>query len=189
MLNRNARLRALALGATCAAAFAPAAFAHDHTAPATAVPVQIAQAMKMDAPVADTVTVGGLTIAAPWARATPGGAKVAGGFVRITNNGKESDKLVGGSADIAGVFEVHEMTMADGVMKMRPVAGGLEIKPGQTIELKPGGYHVMFMDIKAPFKEGEKVKATLQFEKAGRVEVLFRVGGVGEGAGMQHKGH
>jgi copper(I)-binding protein len=139
-------------------------------------PIRLAQAMKMDPPATETIKVGDLTLTALWARATPGGAKVAGGFVRITN--------------IAGRFEVHEMAVTDGIMKMRPVEGGLEIKPGQTMELKPGSYHVMFMDIKSPFKEGEKVKATLQFEKAGKVDVTFAVQGVGAGAGAPaHKGH
>lgn len=173
---------------------ATAAFALSMTASVQARdashPIRLAQAMKMEQPATETIKVGDLTLTAPWARATPGGAKVAGGFVRITNNGKASDKLVGGSADIAGRFEVHEMAVTDGIMKMRPVEGGLEIKPGQTMELKPGSYHVMFMDLKGAFKEGEKVKATLQFEKAGKVDVTFAVQGVGAGAGAPaHKGH
>lgn len=152
--------------------------------------IRLAQSAAM-APAAagETIKAGDLVLTAPWTRATPGGAKVAGGFVRITNNGKAADKLVGGSAGIAGRFEVHEMSMQEGVMRMRPVAGGLEIKPGATVELKPGSYHVMFMDIKEQFKEGQTVKATLEFEKAGKVEVNFRVGGVGEGAGAAHGKH
>lgn len=153
--------------------------------------IRLAQAATMApaAPAGETIKVGDLVLTAPWTRATPGGAKVAGGFVRITNNGKAADKLIGGSASLAGRFEVHEMSMQDGVMRMRPVTGGLEIKPGATVELKPGSYHVMFMDIKEQFKEGQTVKAMLEFEKAGKVEVNFRVGGVGEGAGSAHGKH
>ncbi len=125
---------------------------------------------------------GSLTIEAPWARATPGGAKVAGGFMKITNNGTEPDRLVGGTVPFAGRFEVHEMAMDGGVMKMRELSKGLEIKPGQSVELKPGGYHVMFMDLKSGLKEGEQIKGTLVFEKAGKVDVEFRVGPIGGGA-------
>lgn len=125
---------------------------------------------------------GTLTIEAPWARATPGGAKVAGGFMKITNNGKEPDRLVGGSVPFAARFEVHEMAMEGGVMKMRHLAKGLEIKPGEAIELKPGGYHLMFMELKSGLREGQTVKGTLTFEKAGKVEVEYQVGPIGGGA-------
>src|SRR5687767_10248181 len=88
---------------------------------------------------------GSLTIEAPWSRATPGGARVAGGFMKITNHGKESDRLIGGRLPNAGRFEIHESTEVGGVMRMRPLTQGLEIKPGETVELKPGGHHLMFM--------------------------------------------
>lgn len=131
---------------------------------------------------ASTVKVGDLVISAPWSRATPGGAKVAGGYLTITNTGSAPDRLVGGSFEQASRFEVHEMSMKDGVMTMRPVSGGLQIAPGQTVALAPGGYHLMFMDLKQPLKEGEKVKGTLTFEKAGSVAVTFDVRGIGAGA-------
>lgn len=132
--------------------------------------------------------VGDLHIVHPFSRATPAGAKVAGGFMRITNTGKTSDRLIGGSAELANVFEVHEMSMKDGVMQMRALDKGLEIKPGETVELKPGGYHVMFIDIKKPFVEGEKIKGFLTFERAGRVEVEFKVESRGAtGAKEEHK--
>ena len=118
-------------------------------------------------PASDTFKVGDITVAAPWTRATPGGAKVAGGYLKVTNNGAAADKLVGATTDIAGRVEIHEMSMSGGVMQMRPLDAGLELKAGQTVELKPGGYHVMFMDLKRQLKQGETVKATLQFEKAG----------------------
>lgn len=129
------------------------------------------------------VKAGDLVISAPWSRATPGGAKVAGGFLTITNTGKTADKLVGGSFTQANRFEVHEMAVKDGVMTMRPVSGGLEIAPGATVTLAPGGFHLMFMDLKQPLKEGEAVKGTLTFEKAGTVPVTFEIRGIGAGAG------
>ena len=137
----------------------------------------------------DTFKVGDITVAQPWTRATPGGAKVAGGYLNITNSGAAADKLVGGSTDIAGRFEVHEMSMNGGVMQMRPLNEGLELKSGQTVELKPGGYHVMFLDLKRQLKQGETVKATLQFEKAGKVDVTFKVGSVGGGSAPQEHKH
>lgn len=168
------------LASVCALALLPTTSVLAETAPAH---IRVAQAAPMTPPAADqTIKAGDLMLVAPWTRATPGGATVAGGFVRITNNGKAAERLVGGSSAVAGRFEIHEMTMQDGVMRMRPVSGGLEIKPGATLELKPGSYHVMFMELKQQFKEGEGVKATLDFEKAGKVDLTFRVGGVGEGA-------
>jgi copper(I)-binding protein len=138
---------------------------------------------------AQTYKAGSLTIDSPWTRATPGSAKVAGGYVRIVNDGSAPDRLIGGSTSIAGRIEIHEMSLSDGIMRMRPLNAGLEIKPGASVELAPGGYHVMFMDLKQRLKEGESFKATLQFEKAGAVEVTFRVGSVGEGAGAAKHGH
>ena len=101
----------------------------------------------------------------------------------ITNSGSAPDRLVGGSTEIAGEFEIHEMTMDKGVMRMRPIAKGLEIKPGQTVEFRPGGNHVMFVDLKKPLTKGDRVKATLTFEKAGKLEVEFTVEGIGARTG------
>lgn len=118
---------------------------------------------------------GDLKIDHPWIRATPAGAKTAGGYARITNHGKETEKLVGGSATGAAVFEIHEMTTVDNVMKMRKLDAPVEIRPGETLELKSGGFHLMLIGLNAPYKEGEKIKGTLVFEKAGTVEVEFKV--------------
>ena len=71
------------------------------------------------------------------------------------------------------------MSISDGIMKMRPLPNGLEIKPGETAELKSGGYHLMFMDLKQPLKQGDTFKATLQFEKAGSLDVNFNVNALG----------
>ena len=139
---------------------------------------------------AEDVTVGTLKISAPWARATPKGASVGGGYMVITNTGTAPDRLIGGVTDVAGRFEVHEMSMDNGVMRMRELGQGLEIKPGATVELKPGSYHVMFMALKQPLVQGQSLKATLQFEKAGKVDVTFPIQGLGaQGAGASgHSG-
>lgn len=164
--------------------------AHALAEPAPAVLVTAATGGGMAAMAAPpAITVGDLRIETPWMRATPGGARVAGGYVRITNTGSVADRLVGASAPIAGHGEVHEMSMDGGVMKMRPVEGGLAIEPGATVELKPGGFHLMFMDLREPAKEGESVRGTLSFARAGTVEVAFTVGGLGAqgpASGHQH---
>jgi periplasmic copper chaperone A len=123
-------------------------------------------------------TLGVLHISAPWMRATPKGAAVAGGYLAITNTGALPDRLMRVSSDLANVAQVHEMTMNGGVMTMREVAAPLEIKPGATLELKPGGYHVMFMQLAHGINEGDKVKVTLVFERAGSVDIEFMVGGL-----------
>jgi copper(I)-binding protein len=128
------------------------------------------------------VKVGTLVIDAPWARATPPGVTVGGGFLRITNEGSEPDRLLGGQAAFADHVEIHETSMVDAVMRMRQLTEGLEIKPGQTVEFKPGSYHVMFVGVKEPLKQGSQVKVTFDFEKAGKVEIEFDVVGVGAGA-------
>jgi copper(I)-binding protein len=124
-------------------------------------------------------TVGNLQIANPWTRATPKGSTVAGGYLVITNKGTAPDRLVGGSAAVASRFEVHRMAMENGVMIMRPVEGGLEIKPGESVELKPGSFHVMLMGLKQPLEKGQHVKGTLEFEKAGKVNIEYAVEAIG----------
>ena len=131
-----------------------------------------------------TFKVGDLTVTSPWTRATPGGAKIAGGYLKITNNGTAPDRFTGAKSDVSNRVEIHEMSMSDGVMKMRPLPNGIEIKPGATVELKPAGNHLMFTDLKQPLKQGETVKATLQFEKAGSLEVSFTVNALGANAPM-----
>jgi copper(I)-binding protein len=128
---------------------------------------------------AEDVRVGDLVITGAWSRATPGGAKVAGGYLTIENKGAAPDRLLGGSADVAGKIEVHEMTMNNGVMTMRPLEGGLTIEPGKTVKLAPGGYHLMMFDLHGPLKQGDKLPVTLDFEKAGKVKVSLDVQGVG----------
>ena len=135
------------------------------------------------------VTVGSLKISAPWARATPKGAGVGGGYMTITNAGNAPDRLIGGTTGISRSLEIHEMSMDNGVMKMRMLPNGLDIKPGQTVTFKPGSYHVMFMGLKQQLVQGHHFKATLQFEKAGKVDVDFAVEGIGAMHGGSTGGH
>jgi len=137
--------------------------------------------------------VGGLTIVHPWSHATPKGAPVAAGYMVLRNDGAEPETLIGGETEAARAMQVHEMTMDGGVMKMRELKGGLTIPPGGSVELKPGGYHIMFLDPVKPFVPGEMVKATLIFEHAGKVPVEFLVGEIGgpmpkDPPGMDHGG-
>ena len=125
--------------------------------------------------VAQEYRAGTLVISQPWARATPGGAKVGGGYFKVTNAGTALERLVGGSAEVAERLELHQSTLTDGVASMRSLASGIEIKPGETIELKPGAIHVMLVNLKRPLKAGERIAATLAFEKAGPVAVEFSV--------------
>ena len=137
---------------------------------------------------AEDYKIGNLQISQPWARATPKGAAVAGGYLKITNTGTTPDRLLGGSSDVAKRFEVHEMSMDGGVMKMRELKNGLDIAPGATVELKPNSYHIMLQGLSRPLAKGERVKASLTFEKAGKAEVEFAVEAIGaSGAGGDMK--
>jgi len=146
-------------------------------------------ALVANAAFAHEYKAGSLEIKHPWARATPKGAAVAGGYMTIVNNGTTADRLVGFSSPVAGKFEIHEMKMDNGVMKMRPLANGIEIKPGQTVEFKPGSYHLMFMELKQPFEKGVRVKGALVFEKAGTVEVEYAVEAIGASPAADHTQH
>ena len=130
--------------------------------------------------------VGALEIAHPWTRATAPTAKAGGGFLVITNKGTTPDRLVAAESDAAQKVEIHEMKMDGSVMRMRELEKGLEIPPGGSVMLKPGGYHIMFMELKAPFAKGAKVPVTLVFEKAGKVDVQFAVQDMGSAEPMKH---
>ncbi|MCA6110627.1 copper chaperone PCu(A)C [Bradyrhizobium cenepequi] len=139
---------------------------------------------------AEDVKAGDLVISQAWSRATPSGAKVAGGYLTIENKGSLPDRLVGVSGEVAGKLEVHEMTTENGVMRMRSLEKGLAIEPGKTVKLAPGGYHLMMFDLKNPLKQGDKVPVTLEFEKAGKVTVSLDVQAVGaQTPGGDHGGH
>jgi copper(I)-binding protein len=144
-----------------------------------AAAAMIASAFMVPSARAEDVKAGDLVISQAWSRATPNGAKVGGSYVTIQNKGTTPDKLIGASSDVAGSVQVHEMSMNNGTMKMRPLESGLTIEPGKSVKLAPGGYHLMMMDLKNPLKQGDKVAITLEFEKAGKVPVSFDVMGVG----------
>jgi copper(I)-binding protein len=179
-LCRNGFLASVAIAMLGFIAVHPDARAAEMTAIAQA---QMGQGGQSATSGVATFKLGDLTVTSPWTRATPGGAKIAGGYLKITNNGTSADRFVGAKSDATDHVEIHEMSMSDGVMKMRPLPNGLEIKPGQTVELKSGGYHLMFMDIKRPLKQGDSFKATLQFEKAGSLDVNFNVNALGATGG------
>jgi copper(I)-binding protein len=128
---------------------------------------------------AEEIRAGDLVISQAWSRATPGGAKIGGGYLTIENKGSTPDRLIGGSADVAGSVQVHEMAMNNGVMTMRPLDKGLTIEPGKTVRLAPGGYHLMLSDLKSPLKQGDQLPVTLEFERAGKVKLSLDVQGVG----------
>lgn len=116
-----------------------------------------------------------MQIEKPWARATAPGATVAGGYMVIHNRGAAGDRLVSASSPAAAKVELHVHINDNGVMKMREVRG-YDVPAKGSFELKPGGAHLMFVDIKRLFKEGEKVPVKLKFEKAGEVSAEFHVG-------------
>jgi len=124
---------------------------------------------------ASAVKAGDLEISAGWVRAMLPAQKVGGGYLTITNAGAGADRLVAVSSPASGKVELHSMAIVNDVMTMRPVDGGIEIPPGATVELKPGGFHLMFMAVAEPFKDGATVSLTLEFEKAGKVEMTLPV--------------
>lgn len=127
--------------------------------------------------------------AAPMPMATPAGAATAApmamgempagvnsaAFMTLSNPGAQADRLVSAAGDVAASVEIHETTMENDVMRMRPVEGGIAIPAGGQVELKPGGYHIMLMGLTRDLKPGETVKLTLTFERAGAVEVTAQV--------------
>ncbi|MCA0405455.1 MAG: copper chaperone PCu(A)C [Proteobacteria bacterium] len=124
-------------------------------------------------------SIGDIRIGHPWTRATPGGAKVAGGYITIENTGAKPDRLIGGTMEVASRVELHEMSVTDGIMRMRELPAGVSVPAGGRVEMKPGGYHIMFLDLRRPLKQGEKVTGTLVFENAGRVDIEFQVDAMG----------
>lgn len=125
---------------------------------------------------------GDLTLSDPWIRGTLPKAAVAAGFVTIGNGDAAEDRLLSAAAGFAERVELHEMRMRDGVMKMRPLADGLAIPAGGSVEIRPGGHHLMFMGLKEPLRQGETRKVTLVFERAGSHTVPFAVAAPGASA-------
>jgi len=131
------------------------------------------------------VVAGDLVISHARSVATAPGAPVAGGYMSIKNGGAQADFLIGATSPFAASVTIHQSTNVDGVMKMRPVKGGVEIPAGQTIELAPEGLHLMFMELNTPLKADETPTITLHFELAGDVDVNLHVGS----SGGEHSGH
>lgn len=134
-----------------------------------------------------------IKVSHPWTRATPRAAPVGAGYMTVVNTGEAPDRLVGATSASSEKVEIHEMSMDGGVMKMREIEGGLPLAAHGRIELKPGGHHLMFIGLKAPFEPGKTVATTLEFEKAGKLDVDFVVQGAAAPAmdhsGMQHMDH
>lgn len=144
------------------------------------VPAAFAAALFMLQPAfAEPVKIGTLELTDLWTRATPPGAVAGGGFMIITNTGDEPDRLIGFSSPVAAAGEVHEMKVEDGVMTMRELEGGLEIPAHGSVTLAPGGYHLMFIDLKEPIVAGTDVPVTLTFEKAGVLETELHAAPIG----------
>ena len=131
---------------------------------------------------AEEFKTGSISIEQPWSRATPGGAKVAAGYLTIKNSAATPDKLVSATVDVAGRAEIHEMSMTGGVMKMRSLPDGLPVPANGSVALAPASTHLMLLDLKQPLKQGEAFSGTLTFEKAGTVDVTFDVLGLGASA-------
>lgn len=138
---------------------------------------------------AHDVTVGDLQIIHPYIPQPAASAQAAGGFMAIVNTGTELDRLVGVESDIAAKSEVHESKVDENGVGTMIHIDALDIPAGATVSLEHGGYHIMFMGLNGALTEGELRKATLIFEKAGRVEIEFQVDppmGMGDMEGMDH---
>jgi copper(I)-binding protein len=136
--------------------------------------LSVALASGMTLAMAQTSARDGLRIEHPYARPTPPGARTGGAYLMIDNRGNEPDRLLRVATPAAGAAEIHSMTMEGNVMRMRAVAA-VEIPAHATTALKPGGYHVMLMDLKQPLVAGETIPLSLTFAKAGRIDVTARV--------------
>jgi copper(I)-binding protein len=128
-----------------------------------------------------------IVIEHPWTRATAGGATIGVGYLTITNNGKTTDRLTGGTFDGAAKVEIHEMKMADGMMKMRELPDGVTIEPGETVKLEPQSEHLMFRGLSKPIVQGPNVKGTLTFENAGSIAIDYKVESLGAAKSSEHE--
>ena len=156
--NSRLNIRVSAVRGVAAAFFGCAAALLHSFAPASAADIAVRQA---------------------WSRATPKGASVAAGYLMIENRGNAADKLLSAATPVARKVEIHEMLETDGVMRMRPTKDGLAIAPHGKLVFAQGGNHLMFLQLTAPFFEGERVPVSLDFEKAGQINIALEVGGVG----------
>jgi len=150
---------------------------------AFAATLAIASLYSIGTGIAHGVSIGNLEIEHPWSRETKHGMHMAAGFMSITNNGDEDDRLIKATAEVSDIVQLHNMKMENDVMSMFEMKDGILIPAGQTVELRPMSLHVMFMEMKSRPKQGEKFKGTLTFEKAGTVAIEFEV--EASDAGMQ----
>ena len=133
---------------------------------------------------AQEIKAGNLVIGHPWSRQSPMGGSVAAGFMTIQNTGADDDRLLKATAEITSNVQIHTMKMDGDVMKMVEMPDGIPIPAGQTVELKPKSLHVMFMGLASPVMEGQEIKGTLVFEKAGTVEIEYEVMAPNAGMGQ-----
>lgn len=174
----------------------PAAGVNPHSLEAPAALLKIAAetgGASEKAAGAGSAKIGSLAIEGAWTRATAEGAKVGAGYLTIRNTGATADTLVSVTTPAAGSGEMHDMTMTEGVMRMRRMADGVEIPAGGNIEFKPGGMHLMFMDLKQPLAEGSLIPVTLTFKSGATGTVELPVRGLGANdakkGGDEHGGH
>jgi len=136
------------------------------------------------------VQFGELTFSQAFTRAMPPSAGTGGGYVTITNTGTEADRLIAVSSPAAPVAQLHQMKMDGDVMMMSELPDGIVIPVGESVALAPGGLHIMFMQVPAPFAEGDVVSVTLTFERAGQIDLELPVAPIGaKSAPIDHSGH
>ncbi len=123
---------------------------------------------------ADDVRVGDISVIGPWARASAGPARTGAAYINIFNNGAQIDRLINVVTPVARNASLHTHMMEGDIMKMRSLVD-VDVSPGETTIMKPGGLHVMLMGLKSPLKEGNTFPLTLTFEKAGTIEVIVNV--------------
>ena len=150
-----------------------------------AIATAVAFACAIGAPAAHEYRLRALKIDHPFARETPPGARSGGVFLTVENTGGAPDRLLGVSSPVAGAAELHAMTLDGGVMRMRAVPT-MEVRPGDKLELKPGGYHAMLTDLKHPLKAGDRFPLTLTFQHAGAIEVSVWVEAMGAKSAQPH---
>lgn len=136
---------------------------------------------------AHSFTKGDIVVGHPWTRATPAGTEVGVGYLKITNNGKEPDVLTAVTFEGAASVEIHEMKVEGDKATMRQLRDGLEVKPGETVELKPQGIHLMLIGLKKPIAEGPNINGSVTFKHAGTIDLAFKVEPIGAMGSADHK--
>jgi len=128
-----------------------------------------------------------ISVMEPWSRPSPMAAGNGAVYMMLMNKGGQADTLVSVSSDIAEAVELHETKMEGDVMKMSPVQGGIEVPAGGSAELKPGGLHVMLINLKEELTPGQKIALTLNFENSDPIKVEAEVREMGESMDNEHK--